>query len=115
MVNTTAIQEAVAQILKAIGEDPHREGLADTPRRIADMYQEIFVGMNLDAAEELAVGFEEGHREMVILKDIPFYSMCERHFLPFFGRYDDHGPVSFGERSPARPRMGNRTTLLLEP
>ena len=80
-----AIEKAVVQMIKAFGEDPAREGLKDTPRRIAEMYKEIFAGLALDPVEELMVGFEEGHREMVILKDIPFYSMCEHHFLPFYG------------------------------
>ena len=80
-----AIERAVSEIIRALGDDARREGLKETPRRIADMYKEVFAGLELDPIEELAVGFEEGHREMVILKDIPFYSMCEHHFLPFFG------------------------------
>ncbi|OGO18564.1 MAG: GTP cyclohydrolase I FolE, partial [Chloroflexi bacterium RBG_16_48_7] len=72
-------------VIRAIGEDPGRPGLAGTPKRIAEMYEEILSGMKENALEDLSVGFEEGHREMVILKDIPFYSMCEHHFLPFFG------------------------------
>jgi GTP cyclohydrolase I len=79
------IRKAVTSIIKAIGEDPQREGLIDTPRRVAEMYAELFMGMNVDPKEELTVGFEEGHREMVILRDIPFYSMCEHHLLPFYG------------------------------
>ncbi|MBI2303230.1 MAG: GTP cyclohydrolase I FolE [Chloroflexi bacterium] len=79
------IEEAVTRIIEAIGEDPQREGLAGTPQRIAEMYGEIFEGLYMDPGEELLVGFEEGHQEMVILKDIPFYSMCEHHFLPFYG------------------------------
>lgn len=80
-----AIKQAVTTIINAIGDDPSREGLADTPRRLADMYEELFNGMNQDPAEVLKVGYEIGHREMIILKDIPFYSMCEHHFLPFYG------------------------------
>src|SRR5690554_836186 len=80
-----AIKIAVTSIIKAIGDDPQREGLADTPRRLADMFEELFSGMKEDPASVLNVGYEIGHREMVILKDIPFYSMCEHHFLPFFG------------------------------
>ena len=72
-------------ILEAIGEDPGREGLADTPRRVAEMYAEIFAGIDEDPKKELKVGFEEKHREMVIVRDIPFYSMCEHHLLPFYG------------------------------
>jgi GTP cyclohydrolase IA len=84
-VNKAKIEKAVASIIDAIGEDPKREGLVGTPRRIADMYAEVFGGIYEDPGEELRVGFEEGHQEMVILKDIPFYSMCEHHFLPFHG------------------------------
>jgi len=85
MLDEVAIKKAVTSIIKAIGEDPKREGLADTPRRVAEMYTELFSGLNVDPKEELTVGFEEGHRDMVILRDIPFYSMCEHHLLPFFG------------------------------
>ena len=85
MIDREAISHAVESILTAIGEDPKREGLADTPRRIAEMYAEFFSGVYQDPAEVLATGFEEGHREMVILRDIPFFSVCEHHFLPFIG------------------------------
>jgi GTP cyclohydrolase I len=85
MYNEAAIEKAVAEIIKAIGEDPVREGLRDTPKRVAEMYAELFQGLYKDPKEDLEVGFELGHREMVILKDIPFYSMCEHHLLPFFG------------------------------
>jgi len=85
VVNRKKIEQAVLDMIEAIGEDPTREGLRDTPRRVADMYAELFVGLDLDPKQELKVGFDEGHHEMVILKDIPFYSMCEHHFLPFFG------------------------------
>ena len=85
MVDERKIKQAVLSIIKAIGEDPTREGLIETPRRIADMYADIFSGLDKDPRDELIVGFEEGHHEMVIIKDIPFYSMCEHHFLPFFG------------------------------
>jgi GTP cyclohydrolase I len=85
LVNERKIEEAVLAIVEAIGEDPKREGLVGTPRRIAEMYSELFMGIDLDPREELTVGFEEGHHEMVILKDIPFYSMCEHHLLPFYG------------------------------
>ena len=79
------IKRSVSQMITAVGEDLSRPGLVDTPRRIADMYLEIFAGMRQDPRKELLVGFEEGHKEMVIVKDIPFYSMCEHHFLPFYG------------------------------
>ena len=85
MIDSAKIEKAVASIIEAIGEDPKREGLVGTPRRIAEMYAEVFGGIYEDPGEELRVGFEEGHQEMVILKDIPFYSMCEHHFLPFHG------------------------------
>jgi GTP cyclohydrolase IA len=85
-VDRERIRQAVLQLLLAIGEDPQREGLVRTPDRVADMYQEIFCGLTQDPGEELKVSFEENHQEMVILKDIPFYSMCEHHLLPFHGR-----------------------------
>ncbi|MBN1484181.1 MAG: GTP cyclohydrolase I FolE [Chloroflexia bacterium] len=85
MVDKARIEAAVRDIIEAIGEDPSREGLLGTPRRIAEMYEEIFRGVDQDPRELLQVGFEEEHREMVILRDIPFYSMCEHHFLPFYG------------------------------
>jgi GTP cyclohydrolase I len=85
LVDETQIRSAVASILKAIGEDSEREGLLGTPERVASMYAELFMGIDKDPREELAVGFEAGHREMVVLKDIPFYSMCEHHLLPFYG------------------------------
>jgi GTP cyclohydrolase I len=85
MIDQDKIKRAVHDILVAIGEDPSREGIKETPRRIAEMYAEVFSGMKEDPREVLSVGFEEGHNEMVILKDIPFYSMCEHHLLPFYG------------------------------
>ncbi|HKB48273.1 MAG TPA: GTP cyclohydrolase I, partial [Ktedonobacterales bacterium] len=83
--NTAAIRKAVREIIRAVGEDPTREGLRETPRRVADMYAEVFSGLRQDPADVLRVGFEEGHQELVLVKDIPFYSMCEHHFLPFHG------------------------------
>ncbi len=85
MIDEAEIRAAVASIIKAIGEDPKREGLVGTPARVAEMYTELFAGLDKDPREELKVGFEEGHREMVIVRDIPFYSMCEHHLLPFYG------------------------------
>ncbi len=80
------IMRAVSEIIAAIGEDELREGLRDTPRRIAEMYAEIFDGTQKNPLEVLEVTFDtEGHQEMVILRDIPFFSMCEHHFLPFHG------------------------------
>jgi GTP cyclohydrolase I len=80
-----AVMRAVEQMIDALGLDTTSEGLAETPRRIANMYLELFEGLWLDPHEPLTVQFAEGHSEMVILKDIPFYSMCEHHFLPFHG------------------------------
>ena len=85
MIDQAKIQKAVKSILEAIGENPSREGIKNTPLRVAEMYTELFAGLHKDPKVDLEVGFELGHREMVILKDIPFYSMCEHHLLPFFG------------------------------
>jgi GTP cyclohydrolase I len=85
MFDEAKIKRAITDILEAIGEDPNREGLKDTPTRVAEMYAELFMGLVKDPKDDLDVGFELGHREMVVLKDIPFYSMCEHHFLPFYG------------------------------
>jgi len=85
VVDQARIEAAALSIIEAIGDDPRREGLQNTPQRIAEMYAELFSGLDMDAKTELTVGFEEGHREMVILRDIPFYSMCEHHLLPFHG------------------------------
>jgi len=80
------LEAAARELLIGVGEDPDREGLIQTPRRIAQMYMELFEGLEQDPVEVLSVGFEEGHDEMVILREIPFYSMCEHHFLPFHGQ-----------------------------
>ncbi len=85
-MDTKKIATAVRMILEAIGEDPDREGLLDTPKRVARMYQEIFQGLETDPKQFLQVLFTEEHDEMVLVKDIPFYSMCEHHLLPFFGK-----------------------------
>ncbi|MCH8346263.1 MAG: GTP cyclohydrolase I FolE [Chloroflexi bacterium] len=85
-VDQAGVRDAVSRIIEAIGEDPSREGLIDTPRRIAEMYEELFVGLHQDPREVLSTSFQEPHREMVILKNIPFYSLCEHHFLPFHGQ-----------------------------
>ena len=85
MINEAGIKKAVLDIIKAIGEDPSREGIRDTPQRVAEMYAELFQGLHKDPKEDLEVDFEMGHREMVVIKDIPFYSMCEQHLLPFVG------------------------------
>jgi len=85
LIDEEKIKKAVLSIIEAIGEDPQREGLRETPRRVAEMYTELFSGMDVDPKHDLDVGYELGHREMVIVKDIPFYSMCEHHLLPFYG------------------------------
>ena len=85
MFDKAKIEAAVTSIIEAIGENPQREGLLDTPKRVTEMYAELFRGLGKNAREELTVGFEEGHREMIIVRDIPFYSMCEHHLLPFYG------------------------------
>ncbi len=85
MFDEAKIRKAITDIIEAIGEDPKRASLLDTPERVAEMYAELFGGMKQDPREELKVGFELGHREMVVLRDIPFYSMCEHHLLPFYG------------------------------
>lgn len=79
------IEQAVRDLIEALGEDLDREGLRDTPRRISQMFAEIFAGLDVDPADYLSIQFGDGHDEMVILRDIPFYSMCEHHFLPFHG------------------------------
>lgn len=79
------IEEGVRLILEGIGEDPNREGLVKTPNRVARMYEEIFSGLYEDTSKLFEVTFDEGHEEMVLVKDIPFNSMCEHHLAPFFG------------------------------
>jgi GTP cyclohydrolase I len=85
-VDEVKIQTAIRMILEAIGEDLEREGLLDTPARVARMYQEIFSGLGQNPADQLMTLFNEDHNEVVIVKDIPFYSMCEHHLVPFFGK-----------------------------
>lgn len=84
-VDRERLHAAVVELLAAVGEDPGRDGLRDTPRRIADMYAEVFSGLNVDPALYLGTTFEVAHDELVILRNIPFFSMCEHHFLPFHG------------------------------
>ena len=80
------IENAVKEILIAVGEDPNREGLLETPKRVANMYEEIFAGLTEDPKQHIKLFDEQSNDEMVIVKDIPFYSMCEHHLLPFFGK-----------------------------
>jgi GTP cyclohydrolase I len=84
-VNAARVRAAVSELILALGEDAEREGLRETPRRIAQLYEEIFAGLAIDPASLLTVQFAEGNDEMVILRDIPFFSTCEHHFLPFHG------------------------------
>ncbi|TWU30530.1 GTP cyclohydrolase I FolE [Bythopirellula polymerisocia] len=84
-VDLESIKAAVRTILKAVGEDPDRDGLKETPRRVAKMYAEIFEGLHLDPARHLQVSFAEEYDELVMVRDIPFTSMCEHHLLPFTG------------------------------
>lgn len=85
-INRTQIEEAVRLILEAIGDDPSREGVLDTPKRVAKMYEEVFSGLNQDPEEYFETIFTEDHEELVLVKDIPFYSMCEHHLVPFYGK-----------------------------
>ncbi len=85
MFDKAKIIEGVRLILEGIGEDPTREGLLDTPERVARMYEEIFSGLYADAKEPLSKRFTAANNEMVLEKDIVFYSTCEYHLLPFFG------------------------------
>lgn len=80
------IERAVRDILEAIGEDPEREGLKETPKRVANMYEEIFSGIAENPEQHLKIFNEPGNDELVIVRDIPLYSMCEHHLLPFVGK-----------------------------
>lgn len=86
MVDQEKIQQAVRLILEAIGEDPEREGLKNTPHRVAKMYADLFWGLHQDIGKPLEVLFSEDHDEMILVRDIWFYSMCEHHLLPFIGK-----------------------------
>ncbi|HOF18831.1 MAG TPA: GTP cyclohydrolase I FolE [Phycisphaerae bacterium] len=121
-VDLPAIEKAVKQILQAVGEDTQREGLRDTPARVARMYAELFAGLHEDPARYLDVDFTEKYDEMVVLRDIPFYSMCEHHLLPFMGHahvaYIPRGKVvglsklaRIVEAFARRPQLQERLTL----
>ncbi len=84
-VDHQRIKQAVRMILEAIGEDPDREGLLDTPERVARMYAEVFSGLEEEPEAYFKVIFSEDHEELVLVKDIPFYSVCEHHLVPFYG------------------------------
>ena len=85
-IDQPRIEAAVREILAAIGEDPARDGLLNTPSRVARMYAEVCAGIHEDPAEHLKVVFEAGHDEMVMVRDIPLYSLCEHHLVPFIGK-----------------------------
>jgi GTP cyclohydrolase I len=85
MVDRDRVQGLIRELLEAIGEDPQREGLVETPRRVADMYVELFEGLEADPGEHLRLTFEASHDEMVMVRDIPFTSLCEHHLVPFTG------------------------------
>ncbi len=80
------IEKAIREILEAIGEDPKRKDLLDTPKRVAEMYEEIFSGIKQDPKKELEVILDQKHGEIILLKNIPLYSVCEHHLIPFMGR-----------------------------
>lgn len=85
-MDKSKIEQGVRLILEGIGEDIEREGLKETPARVARMYEEIFCGFNQDPSKIIRVTFAENHDEMVLVKDIPLYSVCEHHLLPFLGK-----------------------------
>jgi len=121
-VDIEAIEEAVRQILVAIGEDPEREGLVETPTRVARMYAELFEGVHRDPGDEVDAFFgEEHYQEIVMVKDIAFNSLCEHHLLPFIGKahvaYIPDGQVTglsklarLVEGFARRPQMQERLT-----
>jgi GTP cyclohydrolase I len=84
--NRSQIEHHVREILRLIGENPEREGLLDTPKRVRKMYEEIFAGYEINPRDVLGVTFDENHEELVMVKDIVFYSQCEHHMAPFFGK-----------------------------
>ncbi|HHT9131876.1 MAG TPA: GTP cyclohydrolase I FolE [Candidatus Tripitaka californicus] len=121
-MDTKKIIQAVRLLLEGIGEDPDRPGLKDTPRRVASMCEEIYSGIGKDAKQEIKVLKSEDHDEIVLLKDIPFYSVCEHHLLPFIGvahvAYIPHGGRVTGisklarvvESHAKRPQVQERLT-----
>ncbi|MCG1025321.1 GTP cyclohydrolase I FolE [Dehalobacter sp.] len=121
-IDHAKIERAVRDILEAIGEDPEREGLKDTPKRVARFYEEAFAGLHEDPSKNLSVLFSENHEEMVLVRDIPIYSMCEHHLLPFVGQahiayIPRHGKVTglsklarVAEDYARRPQLQERLT-----
>ena len=123
------LRQAARMILEAIGEDPEREGLRDTPARIARMYEEVFSGLGKDAGKSIQTVFQEEYDEIVLVKDIPFCSMCEHHLLPFIGKahtaYIPDGKVlgisklaravdAFARRPQVQERLTNQIADLIE-
>ena len=88
MIANNEISDAVKDLLIGIGENPNRDGLVETPERVARMYSELFSGLDEDPESALTTTFDVSHDEMIVLRDVPFYSMCEHHLLPFFGSAD---------------------------
>ncbi|MEK6645436.1 MAG: GTP cyclohydrolase I FolE [Candidatus Firestonebacteria bacterium] len=86
MMDTAKIKKAVLMILEAIGEDPKREGLKETPERVARMYEDFFSGLHKNPKDDLKTTYSQEHDEIILLKDISFYSICEHHLLPFLGK-----------------------------
>jgi GTP cyclohydrolase I len=86
IIDKARVERAVRELLEAIGEDTARDGLKRTPKRIAEMYEEIFGGMHTDPRRHLTTTFEAEHDEMVMIRDIPLYSVCEHHLIPFHGK-----------------------------
>jgi GTP cyclohydrolase I len=85
MIDRERVEGLIRELLEAIGEDPTRDGLLETPRRVSEMYVELFEGLDADPGEHLRVTFEAGHDEMVMVRDIPFTTLCEHHLVPFTG------------------------------
>ena len=123
------LEQAARMILEAIGEDPSREGLRETPARIARMYQEVFSGLHVDPATQVKTIFTEEYDEIVLVKDIPFSSMCEHHLLPFTGKahtaYIPTGKVlgisklaraveAYARRPQVQERLTNQVASLIE-
>lgn len=86
MIDYEKAKKAIYDLLEAIGENPEREGLLDTPKRVAKMYAQVFSGMEEDPKDQFTAVFSEGYDDLIIVKDIPFHSMCEHHLLPFYGK-----------------------------
>jgi GTP cyclohydrolase I len=128
-IDRAKIEQAVRMLLEAIGDDPDREGLRETPERVARMYEEIFGQGEEDPRESLSKQFDEKHHEMVLVKDIPFFSMCEHHLMPFFGKahvaYIPNGHVvgisklarvveAFARRPQVQERMTSQIADMIE-